>query len=112
MLVVLVLVVLVLVVLVYRVYNALICSYLCTSHSGRISDQFSYFDWFQINNAGIGLGASIEEATLDQFDQVMNTNMRSMYHLTMLAVPHLIASKGAIVNVSSATGLRAVSFLV
>ena len=36
----------------------------------------------------------------------MNTNMRSIYHLTMLCVPHLIASKGTIVNVSSVNGIR------
>lgn len=29
-----------------------------------------------------------------------------MYHLTMLAVPHLVESKGSIVNVSSVNGLR------
>ncbi|XP_014791400.1 uncharacterized protein LOC106884498 [Octopus bimaculoides] len=30
----------------------------------------------------------------------------SIYHLTMLAVPHLVATKGNIVNVSSVNGLR------
>ena len=35
--------------------------------------------------------------------------VRSLYHLTMLAVPHLIKTKGNIVNVSSVNGLRAVS---
>lgn len=29
-----------------------------------------------------------------------------MYHLTMLAVPHIIETKGSIVNVSSVNGLR------
>uniref|UniRef100_A0A1B0CT40 Uncharacterized protein n=1 Tax=Lutzomyia longipalpis TaxID=7200 RepID=A0A1B0CT40_LUTLO len=36
----------------------------------------------------------------------MNTNVRSLYHLTMLAVPHLIKTKGNIVNVSSVAGTR------
>ena len=36
---------------------------------------------------------------------------RSIYHLTMLATPHLIKSKGNIVNVSSVNGMRSVSFL-
>ena len=39
----------------------------------------------------------------------MNINVRSMYHLTVLAVPYLIVTKGAIANVSSVTGVRAVS---
>jgi len=39
----------------------------------------------------------------------MATNVRSVYKLTQLAVPHLIESKGAIVNVSSVLGMVPVS---
>lgn len=60
-----------------------------------------------VNNAGILESGSIETLDLEQFDRTMNTNVRSMYHLTALAVPHLIKSKGNIVNVGSVTGLRA-----
>lgn len=59
-----------------------------------------------INNAGILETGSIETTNLEQYDRVMNTNIRSIYHLTMLAVPHLIAAKGSIVNVSSVNGIR------
>lgn len=59
-----------------------------------------------INNAGILERGTIETTSLEQYDRVMNTNVRSMYHLTMLAVPHLIATKGNIVNVSSVNGIR------
>ena len=34
-----------------------------------------------------------------------------MYHITMLAVPHLVKTKGNIVNVSSVTGVRSVSII-
>uniref|UniRef100_T1GYV8 Uncharacterized protein n=1 Tax=Megaselia scalaris TaxID=36166 RepID=T1GYV8_MEGSC len=54
-----------------------------------------------VNNAGIIETGTIENTSLAQFDRVMNTNIRSIYHLTMLAVPHLISTKGNIVNVSS-----------
>lgn len=50
---------------------------------------------------------SVETTDLAQYDRVMNTNVRSIYHLTTLAVPHLIATKGNIVNVSSVNGIRA-----
>lgn len=60
-----------------------------------------------INNAGIIEMGSIEETSLAQYDKVMNTNMRSVYQMTMLAVPHLIKTKGNIVNVSSVNGIRA-----
>jgi len=60
-----------------------------------------------VNNAGIIETGSIETTSLDQYDRMMNVNVRSIYHLTMLCVPHLITAKGSIVNVSSVTGLRA-----
>lgn len=59
-----------------------------------------------INNAGILETGTIESTSLEQYDRVMNTNVRSIYHLTMLAVPHLIKTKGNIVNVSSVNGIR------
>lgn len=59
-----------------------------------------------VNNAGILESGTIENTSMEQFDRVMNTNIRSIYHLTMLAVPHLIKTKGAIVNVSSVNGIR------
>jgi len=59
-----------------------------------------------VNNAGIIEVGTIENTSLEQYDRVMNTNVRSIYHLTMLAVPHLIESKGCIVNVSSVNGIR------
>ncbi|TDG46630.1 hypothetical protein AWZ03_006942 [Drosophila navojoa] len=60
-----------------------------------------------INNAGIIEMATIETTSLAQYDRVMNTNVRSVYQLTMLATPELIKTKGSIVNVSSVCGLRA-----
>ncbi|XP_054741913.1 uncharacterized oxidoreductase TM_0325-like [Anastrepha obliqua] len=59
-----------------------------------------------VNNAGIIETGSIENTSLAQYDRVMNTNLRAMYHLTMLAVPELVKSKGNIVNVSSVNGIR------
>lgn len=59
-----------------------------------------------INNAGILSTGTIENTSLEQFDKIMNTNVRSIYHLTMLAVPHLIKTQGTIVNVSSVNGIR------
>lgn len=59
-----------------------------------------------VNNAGVLESGSIETTSLEQYDRVMGTNVRSPYHLTMLAAPHLVKSKGNIVNVSSVTGMR------
>lgn len=59
-----------------------------------------------INNAGVLESGTIETTSLAQYDRIMNTNVRGPYYLTMLAIPHLIKTKGNIVNVSSVTGLR------
>lgn len=60
-----------------------------------------------VNNAGIAESGTIYKATLKQFDSIMDTNLRSVFHLTQLATPHLIKSKGNVVNISSVCGLRA-----
>lgn len=68
-------------------------------------DHFKKLDVL-VNNAGVLESGSIETTSLEQYDRVMGTNVRSPYHLTMLAAPHLVKSKGNIVNVSSVTGMR------
>jgi NAD(P)-dependent dehydrogenase (short-subunit alcohol dehydrogenase family) len=61
----------------------------------------------QVNNVGFTRGSgTIETLKLDDYDQVMNVNVRSIIQLTQLCVPHLIKSKGNIVNVSSVSGSR------
>ncbi|XP_060065114.1 3-oxoacyl-[acyl-carrier-protein] reductase FabG-like [Ylistrum balloti] len=59
-----------------------------------------------VNCAGIIELGSIESTSLQQYDKLFNVNVRSVYYLTMLAVPHLIKSQGNIVNVSSVNGIR------
>lgn len=59
-----------------------------------------------VNSAGIIEIGSIEATTLAQYDRVMNVNVRAVFELTRLATPHLIATKGNIVNVSSVCGIR------
>ncbi len=60
-----------------------------------------------VNAAGILVGGSCETTDLDAWDHSMNINLRSIFHLTRLAIPLLKKRKGAVVNVSSVTGTRA-----
>jgi NAD(P)-dependent dehydrogenase (short-subunit alcohol dehydrogenase family) len=60
-----------------------------------------------INAAGIIKNGNIEDTSLDDWDKMMNINLRSVFALTHRCVPHLIESKGNIVNVSSVAGTRA-----
>lgn len=59
-----------------------------------------------VNCAGIIGNGSIETTSLEQYDEMFAINVRSVFHLMSLAVPHLIISKGNVVNVSSVTGIR------
>lgn len=59
-----------------------------------------------INNAGIFFVSNPEDGNMEMYDKIFSTNVRSVYLLTSLAIPHLIQSKGVIVNVSSLAGLR------
>jgi NAD(P)-dependent dehydrogenase (short-subunit alcohol dehydrogenase family) len=60
-----------------------------------------------VNAAGILAAGSIEDTPMAAWDQTMDVNLRAAFHLMGLAVPHLIATGGNIVNVSSVVGLRA-----
>src|ERR1044072_4893350 len=59
-----------------------------------------------INAAGILKSGHIEATSMELWDEMMNINVRSVFHLMKLAVPHLEKNRGNIVNVSSVTGLR------
>lgn len=60
-----------------------------------------------INAAGIIKSGSLETTTLDDWDRMLNINLRSVFYLMQRCLPHLEAAKGNIVNVSSVTGTRA-----
>jgi NAD(P)-dependent dehydrogenase (short-subunit alcohol dehydrogenase family) len=60
-----------------------------------------------VNAAGGLLSGTIENTTLSAWDAMLNVNLRAVFHLMQLAIPHLEIRQGNIVNVSSVTGLRA-----
>jgi NAD(P)-dependent dehydrogenase (short-subunit alcohol dehydrogenase family) len=59
-----------------------------------------------VNNAGIALPAlAVQETPLEQFDQLVNVNLRSVYLGCKLAYPHLKRSRGCVLNISSMAGV-------
>ncbi|KAM3916526.1 3-oxoacyl-[acyl-carrier-protein] reductase FabG-like [Leptodactylus fuscus] len=76
---------------------------------GMIEQTVAHFGQLDVlvNNAGILKMGTTENTTLQSYDEVMKVNTRSLFYLTQLAIPHLIKTKGNIVNVSSLAGLRA-----
>ncbi|KPJ07786.1 3-oxoacyl-[acyl-carrier-protein] reductase FabG [Papilio machaon] len=58
-----------------------------------------------VNNAGFSRSGSILDGNLiASYDEIMATNVRGAMHLTALAAPHLIKTKGNIINISSVAG--------
>jgi 2-keto-3-deoxy-L-fuconate dehydrogenase len=60
-----------------------------------------------VNNAGIGHVGSIDTTEAEDFDRLMNVNVRSMFLVTKRLLAFLLASpaKGSIVNIGSVAGM-------
>jgi NAD(P)-dependent dehydrogenase (short-subunit alcohol dehydrogenase family) len=69
-------------------------------------DDFGALDVL-VNAAGILANGTVETTTLAAWDEMLDVNLRAVFNLTRLAVPHLVERRGNVVNVSSVTGLRA-----
>jgi len=72
----------------------------------EIGDTFGQIDVL-VNSAGIIKSGTIENTTLDDWDKMLDVNLRSVFYMCQRVLPMLEASKGNIVNVSSVTGTRA-----
>jgi NAD(P)-dependent dehydrogenase (short-subunit alcohol dehydrogenase family) len=59
-----------------------------------------------VNAAGVIASGALDATTDDTWDTMMAVNLRAPFRLMRAAAPHLKASKGTIVNVSSVNGLR------
>jgi NAD(P)-dependent dehydrogenase (short-subunit alcohol dehydrogenase family) len=60
-----------------------------------------------INNAGLGHFAPVDELTESQWDEMMNVNLKGAFLTCKYAIPHLKATEGHIVNISSVAGTEA-----
>lgn len=64
------------------------------------------------NISGVLKWGRTEEFTLDDFDLVMAVNTRSVFALCQAAIPHLLESRGNIVNTASAAALQGIAYTV
>jgi 3-oxoacyl-[acyl-carrier protein] reductase len=59
-----------------------------------------------VNNAGIAAFGTFNEMKVEQWSQIIQTNVMGMYYVTKEVLPYLIAkNEGDIINVSSTAGL-------
>jgi NAD(P)-dependent dehydrogenase (short-subunit alcohol dehydrogenase family) len=72
----------------------------------RALEVFSGID-ILVNAAGHISNGTIENTSLQAWDDMMNVNVRAPFQLMQKALPSLIERRGNVVNVSSVTGLRA-----
>ena len=79
----------------------------CKSAIGSVPEKFQNIDLL-VNNAGLAAGASpFDHCSLDDFEQMLDTNVKGLLYITKLIVPGMIERQsGHIVNISSIAGIE------
>jgi meso-butanediol dehydrogenase / (S,S)-butanediol dehydrogenase / diacetyl reductase len=74
---------------------------------GLVHDTISKFGRLDVlvNNAGVAPEGKITEASVEDWKQVMATDLDGVFFGCRAAIPELIKTRGAIINVSSVSGL-------
>ena len=72
----------------------------CDHLISRSVEEFGRLDVL-INNAGIGIFESIEDLSLENWKAQIDTNLLGAFVCSRLAIPHLLKTKGWIINVGS-----------
>lgn len=60
-----------------------------------------------VNNAGVGESGRAGDEPLERWEATLRTNLTGAFLITQLALPHLVARRGSVVNVASVNGLLA-----
>ena len=79
---------------------------IATAAVQRCFEQFGRID-ILVNNAGQGAYKQLVDTSVDEYDALMDANMKSSFVYSREAVPRMIAQRsGTIIFVSSVAGLR------
>ena len=54
-----------------------------------------------VNNAGVALSRPFEKTSLEEFERVMDTNVRAPFVVSQRALPYLRRAQGRIINIAS-----------
>ena len=79
----------------------------CAQAIESIPDNFKNISLL-VNNAGLAAGASpFDQSDVDDFERMIDTNVKGLLYITKLIVPGMIERKGGhIVNISSIAGIE------
>ena len=78
----------------------------CETFVNAVLGEFGAID-ICVNNAGISKDNLLLRMTSDQWDDVMNTNLKSVFNMTKQVIrPMMKAKSGSIINMSSIVGIR------
>lgn len=79
----------------------------CIEAVNSLSEDYKKIDLL-INNAGLAAGAApFDESLLDDFERMIDTNVKGLLYITKLIVPEMIKQKsGLIINMSSIAGIE------
>ena len=79
----------------------------CEEAVNSLPDEFKSIDLL-VNNAGLAAGAApFDQSLLEDFDRMIDTNVKGLLYMTKLIVPGMIEREGGhIVNISSIAGIE------
>ena len=72
----------------------------CSNAVNKAVDIYGRLDIVS-NNAGIQRYGTVESTPENEWDEVMNINLKSVFYICKLSIPHLKKNKGSIVNMTS-----------
>ncbi len=65
-----------------------------------------------VNNAGVAYRKPVEETSVEEYEKIMDTNVKGLFLCTKHAIPHISKSNdGKIINISSEAGQHGISEL-
>ena len=76
----------------------------CQNIVAKTVAQFGQLDVL-CNIAGFAMSKHFTDVTAEQWSKMVDVNLNSVFHVSQAAIPHLLETKGNIVNMASSAGL-------